>query len=188
MPGEALLREMIGMGRDLTPGKAPHLIELPKGLKAGINICFEDAFPEISREFTLLGANLLCTITNDSWYNQSCGAEQHTSHVIYRAVENRRPFFRSGNNSHTCFITPDGNRLGQLTAKDGSPFTRDFQAYDLPVYDGWPNTFYTRHGNLFAILCTILAAAELLRLAANAFQRKRTALRAVTSSRVKSPR
>ena len=173
------LREMIGMGRDLTPGKSPHLIELPKGLKAGVNICFEDAFPEISRAFTLLGANLLCTITNDAWYNKSCGAEQHTSHVIFRAVENRRPFLRSGNNSHTCFITPDGIVMGQLTAQDGSPFTRDFQVYDLPIYDDWGTTFYTRHGDLFATLCNALSLALIGYLFTTHFLRKNQQLNAI---------
>lgn len=173
------LREMIGMGRDLTPGKSFHLIELPKGAKAGINICFEDAFPEISREFTRQGANLLCTITNDAWYNQSCGAEQHASHVIFRAVENRRPFLRSGNNSHTCLITPDGEVLGQLIAKDGSLFARDFQTYDLPVYEHWGTTFYTRHGDLFAGICSLAALSLLVWLAALTLLQKNQQMNAI---------
>ncbi len=77
------LVELIGMGRDLTSGRAPNLLLLPNGLRTGVNICFEDAFPEISREFTRRGADLLMTITNDSWYNESCGARQHLSHVFF---------------------------------------------------------------------------------------------------------
>ena len=150
------LREMIGMGRDLTPGKGFHPILLPKGACAGVNICFEDAFSLPSREFTLQGAKILFTLTNDSWYNQSSGAAQHTSHAVMRAVENRRPFLRSGNNSHTMLITPTGQMLGQLRdRKTGSDFTRDFQAYDLPIHN-WGTTFYTRHGDVFAHVCALL--------------------------------
>ena len=177
------LREIIGMGRDLTPGKSFHLIELPKAARIGVNICFEDAFPEISREFTRLGADILCTITNDSWYNHSCGAEQHASHVIFRAVENRRPFLRSGNNSHTGLITPDGNFLGQLKAPDGTPFTRGYQVYDLPVYSEWGTTFYTRHGDLFAMLSSAASLLMLAWLAVTSFARKKERLEAVTGSR-----
>lgn len=161
------LREMIGMGRDLMPGKEFRVFNaLPNGAKAGVNICFEDAFPEISRSFARKGANMLMTITNDSWYNRSCGAEQHASHVVFRAVENRLPFMRSGNNSNTCLVTPDGKILGQIVdPKDGSPFTRGYQAYDIPVYDGWGRTFYTEHGDIFAYACSAFSICILAFLA-----------------------
>ncbi|MBQ6471591.1 MAG: hypothetical protein IJJ33_06385, partial [Victivallales bacterium] len=84
------------------------------------------------------------------------GAAQHTSHAVMRAVENRRPFLRSGNNSHTMLITPTGQMLGQIRdRKSGSDFTRDFQAYDLPIHD-WGTTFYTRYGDVFAQTCFLL--------------------------------
>ncbi|MFA6814848.1 MAG: apolipoprotein N-acyltransferase [Lentisphaeria bacterium] len=156
------LREWIGMGRDLTPGQNYTIFHLPKGALAGINICFEDVFPEISREFTLRGANLLMTITNDSWYRESAGAQQHLSHVVFRAVENRRPLLRSGNNSHTCLITPNGKILGIPENPDtGSRFFRCATRYQIPIYNNWGMTFYTKHGNLFAILCNIITLAVL---------------------------
>ena len=152
-----LLREIIGMGRDLTPGRTEVIFSLGKGAQAGVNICFEDAFPDISRRFTQKGANILMTITNDSWYNRSSGAEQHLSHAVFRAIENRRPLLRSGNNSHTCLITPNGVLLGIIDNKDdGSPFVSSFQAYDVPIHD-WGTTFYTKYGDVFAISCTVIA-------------------------------
>ena len=154
------LRDAVGLGRDLMPGKVPFVFKLAKGTKAGVNICFEDVFPAISRTFTKEGANMLMTVTNDSWYNQSCGAEQHAAHVVFRAVENRRPFMRSGNNSHTLMVTPAGKVMGQITAKD-SVFTQDYQAYEIPVFDGWGNTFYTKYGDVFAYVCTISSTAML---------------------------
>ncbi len=151
------LRDMIGMGRDLTPGRRFRLISLPSGARAGVNICFEDVFPEFSRTFTREGANLLMTITNDSWYNRSAGAEQHFSQMVFRAVENRRPFLRVGNNSHSCLVAPNGVVLGKL------PFERTWQAYDIPI-GNWGMTFYTRHGEFFAHLCAILTAIAICAL------------------------
>jgi len=171
------LRELIGMGRDLTPGRDLHLFNLPNGAYAGVNICFEDVFAELSRNFARRGANLLMTITNDSWYNESSGAEQHLSHVVFRAIENRRPFFRSGNNSHTCLITPNGRVLGQLTdTKTGKVFARASALYELPIFDGWGETFYTRHGNLFAHACAALSVLVLAWLAADFINRKKSLL------------
>ena len=155
------LREAVGLGRDLTPGNVPFVFKLAKGTKAGVNICFEDVFPAISRAFVQKGANMLMTVTNDCWYNHSCGAEQHTAHVVFRAVENRRPFMRSGNNSHTLMVTPAGKIMGQITAND-SVFTQDYQAYEIPVFDGWGNTFYTKYGDVFAYVCAFISTAMLL--------------------------
>lgn len=174
------LRDLIGMGRDLTPGRDLHLFNLPHGASAGVNICFEDVFAELSRDFTRRGANLLMTITNDSWYNESSGAEQHLSHVVFRAVENRRPVLRSGNNSHTCLITPNGRILGQLADPEtGAVFARGSARYELPVHDGWGMTFYTRHGNVFAWACTALAGLVIAWLLADFIGRKKKLLDAI---------
>lgn len=175
------LAEWIGMGRDLTPGTAFSLIRLPKGGKAGVNICFEDVFPEISRAFVRNGANLLMTVTNDSWYNESAGSRQHLANMVFRAVECRRPFLRSGNNSDTCLVTPRGRILDLLAdPADGNPFYAGSRLYTLPVYDGWGDTFYTRYGNLFAWLCALASAAGLGGLLIRQFGRQLQAHQAIT--------
>lgn len=163
------LADIIGMGRDLTPGRNVHVFELTEDCRCGVNICFEDAFPEISRRFALAGANLLATVTNDSWYNRSSGAQQHMAHAIFRAIENRRPLLRSGNNSHTCLILPDGKIQG---------ITQEFAQEAIcltPLLEMRPSlSFYTRHGDLFAWLMTVLAIAGVVFMAgANVAERKR---------------
>ena len=158
------LREAIGMGRDLTAGREFTIFNLPKNVRAGVNICYEDAFPEISRQFVLRDADLLVTLTNDAWYATSAGPRQHMIHAVLRAVENRRPLFRSGNNSDTCLILPDGSVSGALIDPlTGNRFVRGWRTYDIPIYRATPLTFYTRHGDLFAYVCT---AATFLALAA----------------------
>ncbi len=150
------LREAIGMGRDLTPGREFTIFNLPKDVRAGVNICYEDAFPGISRQFVLRDANLLFTLTNDAWYATSAGPRQHMIHAVLRAVENRRPLFRSGNNSDTCLILPDGSVVGALVdPQTGNRFVRGWRTYEVPVIKNAPTTFYARHGDVFAILCTI---------------------------------
>ncbi|NMA42381.1 MAG: apolipoprotein N-acyltransferase [Oligosphaeraceae bacterium] len=168
------LVELIGMGRDLSSGSKYTVFDMPKGAKAGVNICFEDVFPEISRRFTQRGANLLFTITNDSWYNQSAGSKQHLSHVVFRAVENRRPLLRSGSNSDTCMISPRGEILGIMRdPKSGSYFTRGAMRFALPVRDDWGETFYTRYGNLFAACCVIFTTLSCAALFGTWFNRKK---------------
>ena len=159
------LVEMISMGRDLTAGQNYRLFSLggAKNVAAGVNICFEDVFPEISRRFTLDGAEVLMTVTDDCWYGTSAGAAQHRNHAVMRAVENSRYLMRSGNNSDTCLITPTGEITGVImNEEDGSPFTAGWRCYTIPVRGEKPQlTCYTRTGNLFAVFTALLTCAVL---------------------------
>lgn len=168
------LVDLIGMGRDLTPGRSLNLLSLPHGLKAGVNICFEDVFPDSGREFTKKGADFLISITNDSWYNESSGARQHLSHVVFRAVECRRYILRSGNNSHTCLISPGGEIMQMADdPQTGNPFYRTAARFDLNIPSEQGLTFYTRHGNLFAHLCALASLGVILSLAIAKFRQKK---------------
>lgn len=163
------LVDAIGMGRDLTAGQYYKLFEI-KGVKIGVNICFEDAFPEISRRFAQDGANLLVTITNDCWYLKSAGAAQHRNHAILRAVETGLPLLRSGNNSDTGRISPDGGGdfREPILAPDGTPFGQGYHLYEFTP----PHFRRETHapGNTFAHLCAI---ATILTLAWLHWQRLR---------------
>lgn len=178
------LVEWIGMGRDLTPGSEFTLFDLPQGVRAGVNICFEDAFPYISRGFVQRGANVLMTITNDSWYAESSGSRQHLLQAVFRAAETRRPMLRVGNNSDTCLILPDGSLSGLLRNPDtGNPFYRGAEVYEIPVWDDLPLTFHTRHGDLFAIFCALVSLA----LAAGVAHRAYAARAALRAQRLDPP-
>lgn len=166
------LKDLIGMGRDLTPGQFPALLALHSqnapgaSFQCGLNICFEDAFPGISRTFARKGAQLLATITNDCWYGESAGPRQHLAQAVMRAVENRRPLLRSGNNSHTCLISPKGEILQPILSPSGSPFAQGWRTYQVhPMAKRAPLTLYARTGDLLpkaATLATLLAALSLL--------------------------
>jgi len=102
------IKKAFGMGRDLSPGKRYTIFELKPDVKAGVNICYEDVFPEISANFAKSGANLLVVLTNDAWYPKSSEAEQHLANAVFRAVETRLPMIRAGNNSCSCLVLPNG--------------------------------------------------------------------------------
>jgi len=153
------LSGIFGMGRGLTAGRRFCVFGVRPDVRLGPLICFEDVFPEIARGMVLRGANVLLTITNDAWYWETSGSRQHTLNSVLRAVETCRPLLRSGNNSDTCLVLPDGRIVDPLVdPATGSPFTRRAGLFQVPVYDALPITFYTRHGNLFAVLCSLVGA------------------------------
>jgi apolipoprotein N-acyltransferase len=192
------LERWIGMGRGLTAGREFTVFRLPGNVRAGVMICYEDAFPGIAREFTRRGAEMLVTITNDAWYAESAGARQHLLHAVFRAAENRRPLLRSGNNSDTCLIHPDG-RIEQgmggaflvsyggktclvrpngpiMDVRSGRRFVTGFNIYEIPVWRKLPLTWYAKHGDVFAKSCAGMAAVCIVWLLFTTWRRRRALL------------
>ncbi len=119
-----------------------------KNKKAGILICFEIIFPELVRHFVNNGADILVTITNDAWFGHTSAPFQHFSMTVFRAIENRRSVARAANTGISGFIAPTGEIL--MTS---GLFQDKFLTEKLPCPE--IKTFYTCHGDLFAIICLI---------------------------------
>jgi len=143
---------------DFVPGTGYRVAPTPEGA-IGVFICYEDIFPDLVRRIARAGAAVLVNISNDAWYGRSAAAFQHLEMARLRAIENRRYLLRATNNGVTALIDPYG-RVEKQTAP--------YQMVALPVDFSYrqSQTFYTRHGDLFAWLCTALAATALLRAAA----------------------
>jgi len=116
---------------------------------AGI-ICYESAFPDFVRQFVERGAEFIVVLTNDSWWGNTSGAYQHIAFASLRAVENRRWVVQCANGGISAFVDPAG-RIHQSTAM----YTTDAISRVIEPRTG--ETFYDRHGDLFAQLCAVLA-------------------------------
>ena len=74
----------------------------------GMIICIESIYPETARDHVRNGADVLCVITNDAWYNGTPGPRQHYDIARMRAIELRRDIVRVGNSGVSGIITADG--------------------------------------------------------------------------------
>ncbi len=136
-----------GVG-DFTSGEVPVVFEAGE-VKVGTVICFEVIFPELVRRFVNNGANLMTTITNDAWFDQSAASEQHFSMVVFRAIENRRPFARAANTGISGFVDAYGRVIHQTDLFVEATATASLRL-------GNRKTLYTRFGDFFAVLCGIM--------------------------------
>ena len=93
---------------DLSPGRAPDLLPLPGGGRAGVAVCYEAIFPSHGRNLARSGADLFINITNDTWYGLSAATYQHALGPIARSVECGRWTVRCANTGATMVIAPDG--------------------------------------------------------------------------------
>ncbi len=127
--------------------------------KFAVLICFEDAFPGLSRSFVREGAGLLVNITNDAWFGRSGAPAQHLQSSVFRAVENRVWVARAANTGITAVIDSKGKIGDMVKDKRGDPlFTEGYLS--VQAGDAEPGgSFYTRNGDLAVYLCFILVFA-----------------------------
>jgi len=138
-----------GVG-DFTPGERVAPMETELG-KIGVLICFESIFPNLSRAMVRQGAWLLVNLTNDAWHGRTSEPYQHLNMAQMRSVENRRPSARATNTGITAFI----DETGRLQETLGLFRTGDLRRSISSNREG--QTFYTRFGDVFAILCLIVS-------------------------------
>jgi apolipoprotein N-acyltransferase len=131
------------------PGSNYRVAPTPEGA-IGVFICYEDIFPQLVRRFTLAGARVLVNISNDAWFGDSAAALQELEMARLRAIEDRRYLLRATNDGITAVIDPYGRIEKQLTRHQSAVLPANFSYLQ-------GETFYTRHGDVFAWLCTALA-------------------------------
>jgi apolipoprotein N-acyltransferase len=122
--------------------------------KIGTFICYESVFPNFVRQFANNDAEVLFNISNDGWFGNSAARQQHLMIVRMRAAENRRWILRSTNDGVTGTIDPAGRIRGTL------PLHTQATSYTGFNYIA-DQTFYTRHGDWFPVMCAILALGAL---------------------------
>ena len=75
-------------------------------------ICYEVVYPDLVAR-AAKQADLLVTISNDSWFGNSIGPLQHLQMAQMRALENGRYMIRGTNNGVSAII----NHRGQIVAQ-----------------------------------------------------------------------
>ncbi len=135
----------------------PYRVSYNTTQKVGTIICLESIYPDFVREFTKQGANLLCIMTNDGWFDGTPGPYQHFAIAQMRAVENRRTIARCANTGVSGFILPDGSIQSVLPVRQ-----RGAVQYDVPLFDG--QTLYVQYGDWFP-KCALFWACTVLLLA-----------------------
>ena len=73
-----------------------------------ISICYEDIF-SFPLAYQINDANFILNFTNDAWWGDSIGPDQHLQMAIMRAIEFGKPMIRSTNNGISTIINEDGN-------------------------------------------------------------------------------
>lgn len=87
---------------------AGHSSEILTRYRIGTPVCFESTLPWVSQQMVMKGAQLLCVVTNDSWFGGSPAALQHFEYSALRAAEHHRWLVRSALTGISGLFSPTG--------------------------------------------------------------------------------
>ena len=118
-------------------------------------ICFDSIYGEWVSEAVHKGAQFIAVITNDGWWENTSGKDQHLDYAKLRAIETRRWVCRSANTGISAFI----NQRGDIV-KQTQWWTRTAIKQDINLNSDL--TFYTLNGDYLPRTGSILAIAGIL--------------------------
>jgi apolipoprotein N-acyltransferase len=127
---------------NMFPGTGAHLLQATdragRPLPIGVLICFESAFPDMSRVDTDLGAQLIVYQSATSTFQGTWGPDQHASLSAVRAAETGRPAVQAALTGVTAAFDARGRQLawmgqsshGVVSVRLGLPATSAKTFYD----------------------------------------------------------
>jgi apolipoprotein N-acyltransferase len=138
---------------DLSPGGANQPPLRVGELTLGASICFEADFSRDIRA-TIPNADLLVTVSNDSWFGESFSPHQHLQMARARAIEFRRPLVRATNTGISAIIDTTGGVQQTLGTGEQGVLTAEITPREgrtpLVYVGAWP---------VLGLMLGILAAA-----------------------------
>lgn len=132
---------------------APSVFYSQSGIGIAPVICYESIWGDYVSQYVKDGAQLIAVITNDGWWKNTSGKDQHLAYAKLRAIENRRWVARSANTGISAFI----NQRGDIVQKT-EWWVPAALAQEVNLNE--EITLYTQHGDLIVyigILGSLLA-------------------------------
>jgi apolipoprotein N-acyltransferase len=120
-------------------------------------ICYESIWGDWVAQSVNQGAQFIAVITNDGWWGNTSGKDQHLDYARLRAIENRRWVARSANTGISAFINQRGDVVQKTIWWQDAVIKQDINLNS-------EITFYTKHQDWIINPFLILSILGLLYL------------------------
>jgi apolipoprotein N-acyltransferase len=134
----------------------PTVFYAKSGIGSAPVICYESIYGEYVAQYVKMGAQFITIITNDGWWGNTSGKDQHLAYAKLRAIETRRWVARSANTGISAFI----NQRGDIVQKTG---WWEAKALNQDINLNEELTVYVRAGDYVAWVAILLFAVCLIR-------------------------
>ncbi|MEU5751022.1 apolipoprotein N-acyltransferase [Streptomyces sp. NPDC047829] len=140
-------------GEDRRRGTEQTVMSVGGGLRIGPMVCFESAFPDMSRRLAADGAEVLLAQSSTSTFQQTWAPGQHASLAALRAAETGRPMVHATLTGVSAVYDANGTRIGSWLGTDASAS----RVYEVPLTHG--STPYVRFGDWTQYAALLVLAA-----------------------------
>lgn len=123
-------------------------------------ICYESIWGNYVSEYVRQGAQFIAVVTNDGWWGNTSGKDQHFDYARLRAIETRRWVARSANTGISGFIDQKGDVIAQSEWWVPYSATQEINLNETL-------TFYVRYGDLCGYLLMGVALLSACSIALN---------------------
>lgn len=123
----------------------PSVFYSQSGIGAAPVICYESIWGNYVAEYIQQGAQFIAIITNDGWWGNTSGKDQHLDYAKIRAVENRRWVARAANTGISGFINQRGDIIQQTKWWQPAALTQEINLSE-------ELTIYTKNGDVLAYI------------------------------------
>jgi apolipoprotein N-acyltransferase len=134
--------------------KEPSVFYTQSGIGAAPVICYESIWGEYVADYVKKGAQVIAIVTNDGWWGNTSGKDQHLAYAKLRAIETRRWVARSANTGISAFINQRGDIVKQSKWWVATALEADINLNE-------ELTFYVQHGDYLALIAVFGAAGFL---------------------------
>jgi apolipoprotein N-acyltransferase len=130
--------------------KEPTVFYSQAGIGAAPVICYESIWGEYVATYVNKGAQFIAIITNDGWWENTSGKDQHLDYAKLRAIETRRWVCRSANTGISAFI----NQRGDIV-KHSAWWVQTAIKQDINLNSDL--TFYVKYGDYIPKFASLIA-------------------------------
>ncbi|UQI49300.1 apolipoprotein N-acyltransferase [Streptomyces sp. HU2014] len=155
-------------GEDRRRGERPVVMRLPSGLRIGPLVCFESAFPDMSRKLARDGAGVLVAQSATSTFQHSWAPRQHASLAALRAAETWRPVVHATLTGVSTVAGPRGETVGAPLGTERSAAA----VYEVPLARG--TSPYVRTGDWAVLGSVTVLVCYAAAATARALRRRRS--------------
>ena len=121
----------------------PSVFYSQSGIGLAPVICYESIWGEYVADYIKKDAQLIAIITNDGWWGNTSGKDQHLQYAKLRAIETRRWVARAANTGISAFIDQRGTIVQQTKWWIPGVLKQDINLNE-------EITFYVKHGDYIA--------------------------------------
>ncbi len=144
----------------------PSVFYSQSGIGVSPVICYESIWGEYVAESVKLGGQFISIITNDGWWGNTSGKDQHFEYAKLRSIETRRWVARSANTGISGFI----NQRGDVVKRSAWWVPVALKA-DINLNN--QITFYTKYGDYIARIGSFGSGLFAIFLLAGWYRKKR---------------